>query len=41
MSLYVIVLNEPDEAAWENIREAWPAHHVFDNRLAFISADDH
>ena len=40
MSLYAIVLNEPDEAAWEKIREAWPAYHIFDNRLAFISADD-
>ena len=40
MALYAIVLNEPNDDAWAQVRETWPIHHIFDDRLAFISADN-
>ena len=40
MSIYAILLNEPNEAAWEKVREKWAAHHVLDDRLAFVSAEN-
>ena len=40
MALYAIFLNEPSDDEWAQVREAWQTHHIFDDRLAFISADN-
>ncbi len=40
MPLYAILLNEPNESAWDKVRETWPKHYVFDNRLALISTEN-
>ncbi len=40
MSIYAIVLNRPDEAAWEKVQSGWESHHILDDRLAFISAEN-
>ena len=40
MTLYAVVLNKPSDHAWAKVRETWPKHHVLDERVAFISADD-
>ena len=40
MSIYMILLDEPDEGAWETIPEHWSDHLIFDDRLAFISAEN-
>ena len=40
MSIYIVLLDEPNEAAWEGIREHWPDHLIFDDRKAFISAEN-
>ncbi len=40
MSFYVIILDTPNEAAWETIQEHWPDHLISDSRLAFISAEN-
>ena len=40
MTLYAIVLNKPSDYAWTKVRETWPKHHVLDERVAFINADN-
>ena len=40
MTLYAIVLNSSNDDAWANVREMWPTHHIFDDRVAFISTDN-
>ena len=40
MTLYAIVLNNSNAIAWENVREKWPTHHIFDDRVAFISTEN-
>lgn len=39
MTIFAIVLNSPEESAWAKVRQTWDNHLVFDDRLAFISAD--
>ena len=39
MSIYAIVLTEPDAAAWARVKETWKEeHHFFTDRIAFVSA---
>ena len=40
MALYAIVLDKPSDHAWTKLRETWSAHHIRDDRVAFISADN-
>lgn len=40
MSIYAIILNSPNGDAWAKLQETWPDHHIFDDRLAFISANN-
>ena len=40
MSIYLILLDEPSEAAWQATREHWPDHLIADDRHAFISAEN-
>ncbi len=40
MALYAIILNGPSDHAWTKVRETWPAHLIFDDRVAFISVDN-
>ena len=40
MALYAIVLDRPSDHAWAKLRETWPVHHIRDDRVAFISADN-
>ena len=38
MTIYAIVLNEPDETAWRQVRSEWPdRHYIVTDRLAFIT----
>lgn len=40
MSFYAIILNRPDEDAWETVRSSWDLHFILDDRLAFILAEN-
>ena len=40
MSIYMILLDEPNEGAWEEIPKRWEDHLIFDDRLAFVSAEN-
>ena len=40
MSLYVIILNHSNATVWQNVRAEWPQHHIMDDRIAFVSADN-
>ena len=40
MTLYAIILNEPDEGTWSKVRETWPKNHVLDDRVAFIDTEN-
>lgn len=41
MSVYAIVLNEPNTEAWTAPREHWPGRHfVSAQHLAFVAPDD-
>ena len=40
MSTFSVYLNEPDDAVWETIREAWPGRHfILDERMEFIAPE--
>ena len=38
MAIFLIVLDTPDEKAWEAIKNFWPdpASHMLDERVAFV-----
>lgn len=39
MSLYAVILKQPDAVAWEKIRERWPDYHYFlSETAAFVAA---
>ena len=41
MSIYLIALNHPDEAAWDRLKSKWPKHHrIVTDRLAFIAPEE-
>ena len=40
MSIYMILLKRPSEEAWAAISEHWPDHLLFDDQMAFISAEN-
>ena len=38
MSIYAIVLQVPDETAWDKVRETWPdRHYIWHDYTAFIA----
>ena len=38
MNIYMIVLDEPNDSAWQNIQEFWPEDHfIHTERVAFIA----
>lgn len=40
MSTYLVVLNEPDEAAWERLAEKWPdRHYILNDRIAAVAPE--
>ena len=41
MSLYVIILDRPEPKVWETVKQTWPvpAHHIHDERVAFVKDD--
>ena len=40
MTVYAVVLNDPDDTAWRKVKE-WPnQHYILTDRLAFLVADD-
>ena len=39
MSIYAIILAEPDAVAWARVEETWKEeHHFFTDRIAFVNA---
>ena len=41
MSIYMIVLDEPDKFTLDSVRKKWPRNHfVVDDRVAFIAPDE-
>ena len=41
MNIYTIILQNPSESAWSNIKTNWPNnHHILDERMAFVSGDN-
>ena len=40
MSVYAIILNEPDEGAWERVSNEWPKHYFLNDSVAFVAPDD-
>ena len=40
MTLYTIILNDPNQAAWDKLRSLWPAHHrIVNDCMAFLCGD--
>ena len=40
MSVFAVVLNDPDERAWDSLRTHWPDRHlVVTDRLAFVAPE--
>lgn len=40
MTIYAIVLNEPDEAAWQQVKDHWPdRHYIVSGCLAFVAPE--
>ena len=41
MSVYLVVLEKPDESVWTVLKEKWPdrQHYILDKRLAFIAPE--
>ena len=41
MPLYVLILDTENSTVWENVKKNWPApaHHIHDERVAFINDD--
>lgn len=40
MSVYAVSLNQPDEAAWKALRDAWPGRHfILTDRMAFVAPE--
>ena len=40
MTIYAIVLNEPDDTAWERVKSQWPHHHyIVADCLAFLAPE--
>lgn len=40
MTIYAIVLNEPNETAWRQVRSEWPdRHYIVTDCLAFIAPE--
>ena len=41
MSVYTIILDTPNDAAWQAIRENWPGrNYVHNDRVAFVAPED-
>lgn len=40
MSLYAIILDQPNETVWKKVRANWPKHFILDERVAYIKAED-
>ena len=41
MTIYAIILNEPNDSAWEAVRENWPNHHhILTDQIAFIAVPE-
>ena len=42
MSIYAIILNEPNAHSWETVKQGWPnRHYILTDRIAFVSADEY
>lgn len=40
MTIYAIVLNEPNEAAWRQVKSEWPdRHYIVTDSLAFVAPE--
>ena len=41
MSVYLIILEEPNESVWTALKEEWPdrQHFILNDRLAFVAPD--
>ena len=40
MSTYLVVLNEPDDAAWKRLAEKWPdRHYILNERVAAVAPE--
>lgn len=39
MSIYVVILEQPDKKAWAVLKEKWPKrqHYILDGRVAFVA----
>ena len=41
MTIYAIVLNEPNEAAWRQVKSEWPdRHYIVTDHLAFVASEE-
>lgn len=41
MSVYAVFLNNPDEKAWQLLREKWPNRHfILTSNMAFVSPEE-
>ena len=40
MAIFIIILDDPSETAWQAVRKHWPngSHHLHSDQVAFISA---
>lgn len=42
MTTYAVILDEPDEKAWQLLQEKWPKaqRHIHSDTVAFVSLED-
>ena len=39
MEVYAIILNEPDEEAWDRVRNEWPKNYILSDSVALVVPD--
>ena len=39
MEKYLVVLNEPNDAIWERVRQNWPNHYILTPRVAVVATE--
>lgn len=38
--MYAIILDKPNETAWDNVRQIWPRHYIADERVAYVVSEN-
>ena len=39
MTVFAVILNDPNDAAWQRVKE-WELHFILTDRIAFVATED-